>query len=101
MGEIRVVNKRAYHGDGIYVGRPSILGNPFPMKSEKDRAEVIAKYRRWLWVELKKNGEVAAELSRLVKIYREKGELTLICWCAPKACHAEVIKSAILLFSTD
>ncbi|MGD0002865.1 MAG: DUF4326 domain-containing protein [Anaerolineaceae bacterium] len=92
---IVIENKRSYQGEGYYVGRPSVLGNPFPMKSEEDRAEVIAKYRVWLWDEIKKGGVVAQELNHLAAEYRLKGSLTLICWCHPKPCHAEVISTAV------
>ena len=26
---IRIVNRRTYRGEGIYIGRPSLLGNPY------------------------------------------------------------------------
>jgi hypothetical protein len=29
---------------GIYVGRPSVLGNPFPMQGEATRAQVFHDY---------------------------------------------------------
>ena len=93
---IVIVNRRSYQGEGYYVGRPSVLGNPFPMKSEKDRDEVCEKYRVWLWGEIKKKDLVFDELNKLAGEFKEKGELVLICWCAPKRCHAEVIRSAVL-----
>jgi hypothetical protein len=36
----------------VYVGRPGPLGNPFVVGRDGSRAEVIAKYRRWLWARL-------------------------------------------------
>lgn len=53
---IHVVNKRTFKGEGIYVGRPSILGNPFKMKDEADRERVIQEYRTWLWERVKERG---------------------------------------------
>lgn len=32
----------------VYIGRPSILGNPFKLNPGDDRDAVIAKYRKWL-----------------------------------------------------
>ena len=29
---VKVENKRTYKGDGVYIGRPSVLGNPFPVE---------------------------------------------------------------------
>ena len=95
MAVIIIENKRSHKGEGYYVGRPSVLGNPYPMKDEKDRTEVIARYRVWLWAELKKNGVVADELHKLAAEYKDKGKLVLICWCHPKPCHAEIIAAAV------
>jgi hypothetical protein len=48
---VRVVNRHAYKGNGVYVGRPSALGNPFKLKSaggNYDRGETLDCYREWL-----------------------------------------------------
>jgi hypothetical protein len=43
--EIKIENQRKYKGSGVYVGRPSPLGNPFEIgrdgTREEDRAEVM------------------------------------------------------------
>jgi hypothetical protein len=93
---IEIKNKRDYSGSGVYVGRPSPLGNPFPMLNEGMRDEVCDKYQAWLRAEYKKNGAVKAELERLARMYKAQGRLVLVCWCAPKRCHAQSIKKAIL-----
>ncbi len=95
MAGIKIVNKKSFKGDGYYVGRPSPLGNPFEIDQDGTRDEVIEKYKEWLreqWVE---NGYVRRELEKLAMLYKTIGKLILICWCAPQACHAEVIKDAI------
>lgn len=79
----------------VNVARPSILGNPFPMESEADRAKVIAEFEDWLRKEWKKNGAVRRELEALAERARNGEKLALQCWCSPKACHADVIKRAI------
>lgn len=95
MLKITVRNKKTYKGKGEYVGRPSALGNPFEMKGEEDREKVVIRYRVWLWQQIKANNRtVLNELYRLLAIAREE-ELNLICWCAPKECHADVIAAAI------
>ena len=76
------------------VDRKSVLGNPFPMEDESKRSEVIALYRVWLWEEYGQP-EVKAELNRLLELARQ-APLTLVCWCAPKACHAEIIRSCLI-----
>ncbi len=65
----------------VYIGRPSIYGNPFQVGKDGDRDEVIAKYEEWL---LKRPG--------LLQLVRQelKGK-RLGCWCAPQACHGDVL----------
>lgn len=89
---------------GEYVGRPSPLGNPF---SHTDgtlaqyrvatREEAVAKYADWLHARIMEgNRAVTRELERLGKLAEERGELTLVCWCAPLPCHADVIREVLL-----
>jgi len=60
---IYIENKKTYRGDGIYVGRKmlgipgSLLGNPFRIGRDGTRSEVISKYRRWLWEQIKLKNE--------------------------------------------
>jgi hypothetical protein len=78
-----------------YVGRPSPLGNPFQLGRHGSRAQVIARYRRWLWRRLQEPGSrERRELERLLG-RAQAGRLELLCWCAPLPCHAEVIRSAL------
>jgi len=95
--QIKVLHYKrdAIPNDHEYVGRPSVLGNPFHIGVDGHRDEVIAKYRAWLWDQLKEDGNVKAEIDRLAeKFIRQRG-LALVCWCAPLPCHADVIASAI------
>lgn len=92
---IKVVNKRTYKGKGEWICRGrSLLGNPFKMKKEPDREKVINDYKKWFEYQRKYSIEAFDEINRLIDIARE-GDLTLICWCAPKACHGDVIKEYI------
>ena len=75
----RVYNKRGvYPKDAIYVGRPSKWGNPF--RIGKETREVIVKRFRESLSEQQKE-DIRTEL---------KGK-DLVCWCAPEACHADVL----------
>jgi hypothetical protein len=38
-----------WEGRGIFVGRPSSLGNPFVVGRDGSREEVVDKFRQWLW----------------------------------------------------
>ena len=96
---ITVVHKGGYIGSkGVYVGRPSILGNPFKIGYNKvrdgDRDTVIAKYKSWILDQIETNGAVRAELVR-IKELAEEGDVVLTCWCAPLKCHADVIKDLV------
>lgn len=69
--------------DAVYVGRPSLYGNPFEIGKHGDRENVIRRYKH----------EVLGEMSNaqldLLKL-NLKGK-DLVCWCAPKPCHADVL----------
>jgi hypothetical protein len=67
----------------VYVGRPTMWGNPFSIGEDGTRQEVVAKYRDWL---LNGAGQTIAHRAR-----RELRGKDLVCWCAPKPCHAYVL----------
>ena len=81
MSHPRVVNKRTYRGAeaAVYVGRPSVWGNPFSLKRYGTGV-----FRRYL--------DYMGEHPELVARAREElGGRLLMCWCAPRLCHAEVL----------
>ena len=75
----RVVNRRFRPYD-IYIGRPSIWGNPFVLDKDGSREEVIEKYREWI----QQQPELMAALPKL------RGKV-LGCWCKPQSCHGDVL----------
>lgn len=85
-------------GVPIYVGRPSALGNPYVIGPHIPREEVITEYRRWLLEELDHVGE-AQHMFRRLQLLHKEFEITLLCWCYPKACHAAVIRSLLRKFA--
>jgi hypothetical protein len=68
----------------VYIGRPSIWGNPFKIGPDGTREEVIAKY--WAWIQTKP--QLMRRLSRL------RGK-TLGCYCKPLPCHGDVLVELI------
>ena len=101
-GSIRVVNLRSYARgaaeDGVYVGRGrgSVLGNPFSV-AEHGRQECLARYRAHLDERLADPGSPEArEIDRLVALHLAGRDLALICWCAPRPCHGEIIRDFVL-----
>ena len=77
------------------VDRSSILGNPFYMKDESKRDEVCDKYEEYFYNKLIYKDDVKKLLKEMINVYKECGKLRLFCWCAPKRCHAEVIRNYI------
>jgi len=89
------VGNKTHGARGIYVGRPSPLGNPFPMHGEATRAQVIRDYEDWLAEQLlDPRSPASREIHRLAALARTQ-DLCLVCFCAPKACHADIIKHTI------
>jgi hypothetical protein len=75
---MRVLNKRS-NAVGVYIGRPSKWGNPFVIGKDGTRQDVIEKYRAYALATFSE-----AELETL------RGQ-DLVCWCAPQACHGDVL----------
>jgi len=75
----RVVHCKKEKHD-VYIGRPSIWGNPFSIGRDGTREEVIGKYA--LWIE--------GQPDLLGKLSELKGK-TLGCWCKPLVCHGDVL----------
>lgn len=65
----------------VYVGRPSKFGSPFPLLSEDDRADVLHRYEEWLMAQPELISAARTEL---------RGK-HLLCHCAPKPCHADIL----------
>lgn len=84
---MQVLNMNADKG-GTYVGRPTRWGNPYLIGPDGTREEVIQKYRKHLWEQIK-SGEVT--MQDLLALSNKD----LLCWCAPKACHADILLKAI------
>lgn len=78
----RVLNRReaGVPEGAVYVGRPSRWGNPFKVGRDGTREEVVVKYEAWIQTQ-------PALMARLPEL---RGK-DLVCWCAPKSCHAEVL----------
>lgn len=80
----------------VYIGRPSVLGNPYVMKKEADRDAVCEQYIKWL--DLKLLDETSPqwlEIGILFRFLVEGWNLNLRCYCAPKRCHGDQIKHVL------
>jgi hypothetical protein len=103
IGNVHSGDKGEYVGRAIRGRKGSPLANPFPMQREADRSRVIAAYNSWLSAELAQGADsprrrdVERELFRLRALAMRPEGVTLLCWCAPKPCHAEVIRDMLLV----
>jgi len=109
LGEIKVVNKRWFKGEGVYIGRGSRVGNRWVVKKKKSKyevfeceniMEVLENYERWLRENIKnKEGYICSFLNEVWKKVKRGEEVNLICYCKKRdgsgKCHGEVIKKII------
>lgn len=118
-GRFRVlVVKAGFAGAGEYIGRPfagergSPLANPRSLRAGWNRGETIALYEPELRTALDRSAPVALwngrrlaaeeresmrrEMNRLFMILRSMGQVALRCFCAPLACHGDVIARLLL-----
>lgn len=63
------------------VDRSTPYGNPSPMRCEADRDRVCDEFEAW--VMLPEQAGLRAQAKAELKGFN------LLCWCAPKRCHAE------------
>lgn len=87
---------------GINIMRPSVLGNPFHIGAPHPdtgkpttRDDVVDAYLPELRRLYAQKGAAYAELVRIAVLVRSGQRVTLVCCCAPKRCHGDVIKDAI------
>jgi len=74
-------SRKEQMGD-VYIGRPSIWGNPFKIGTHGNRKMVILRYAKYL---LEK-----PDILKLIPALRGK---RLRCWCAPKPCHGDILET--------
>jgi hypothetical protein len=67
----------------VYVGRPTPFGNPFMVGRDGTQGECVELYRTWIMAP--QRAEFRAYVQRHLR-----GK-DLMCWCAPKPCHADVL----------
>ena len=76
----KVYHQRNAPPGSVYIGRPTRWGNPFVIGRDGDRNEVIRKYECWLY----------SQPTLFGKLHELRGK-NLACWCAPQACHGDVL----------
>jgi hypothetical protein len=78
-----------------YVGRGSPLGNQYRPHSAGNDGEALSRegalelYRRWLWQKIRSNDPRVMLAMRSIS-----ADTALVCSCAPKTCHADIVVRA-------
>ena len=102
---IKVVNKYKHTKtpNDIYIGRGSVLGNPFTHLSTHTKAEIkvdtredaIEKYKEYLNELIDKKDRNVTNFLNVIFKWAKSGDVNLVCYCSPKSCHGDVIKELI------
>lgn len=95
---ITVVNKRGHKSTpwDLYIGRPSLLGNPFPIGKDGNRDEVCDKYETYLAKGLSDgDAKITRGWNEARLILNQYGKLNLVCFCKPLRCHGDFLKKAM------
>ena len=121
---ISVVNIKSYgvpkNPWEVYIGRKNVsyklkespLANPFKTMfvtqidtiignrdtiTTRTREEAIRLYKEMFYKEIDSgNVFMAEECKRLRELHDKHGELIIVCWCAPRLCHGDVIKEYLV-----
>lgn len=89
MSLAAVVNLRGCQDNTnvVVIDRTTRWGNPFRIGRDGSRADVIEKYKQWLWKQVQSKRILLRDLAEL------HGR-TLGCHCAPLPCHGDVLARA-------
>lgn len=86
--------------NNFYIGRPSILGNPFSHNGVKSvfktltfktREEAIAAYERYFDKMYGSDEEFTKAFDEIYEHYKNGEDIYLQCFCKPNACHGDVL----------
>lgn len=95
LGLARVVNKnnhRARDGElDLYIGRPSLLGNPFPIDGDHARKDVLEMYEVYILKQLREEAPLRRLVTSVASELRYGANVNLVCFCKPEACHGDFL----------
>ena len=90
--------------NNYYIGRPSILGNPFTHDGKKSslakltfktREEAIDAYKVYFKQMYQNDSEFKAAFDEIYEKYKNGEDIYLQCFCKPLPCHGDVIASEL------
>lgn len=97
-GEVSIGRVGDEHPDGVYIGRPSPLGNRFTVEAY-GRDEAIDKYDSWAREQLDDHpdGPFAQAFWNLIRRVKSGRGVHLQCWCVGRglACHGMALAGLI------
>lgn len=79
----------------IACDRTSSLGNPYHMTDEGFRNDVCDRYKDYFNKKYSHSLQFRCEIDDLIGLYKNGTNLALMCWCSPKRCHSDYIKTFI------
>ena len=86
--------------NNYYIGRPSVLGNPFTHNgvrtnlaklSFKTREDAIAAYEKYFDTMYGKDDEFTKAFDEIYEHYKNGEDIYLQCFCKPLVCHGDII----------
>jgi len=81
----------------VRVDRTDVLmGNRYRMQLESERDTVCDLYERDLARDMESHGPMYNWCRGLALELQSGTNIALMCWCAPKRCHADAIRAAVL-----
>lgn len=95
MDKTKVVHCKKEQYD-IYIGRPSIYGNPWGIVKGKadfivgNREVAVDNFEKWLTGDNFQNILQERRTSIILSLHTLQGK-TLGCWCSPKKCHGDIL----------
>lgn len=98
VGTVTVVNQAIHRHRSpmnVFIGRPSVFGNPFTITETRIREECIALYEKYFNKRIAAKDELYDAVEKLVERVRNGEHLFLLCFCSPYLCHGDVIKKYI------
>lgn len=96
----RTKDDYSFMPNNYYIGRPSILGNPYSHLPEdkcqaiykcKTRDESIQRYSGYFDLMYGKNKEFTELIDEMYEKYKAGEDIYLECYCKPEPCHGDII----------
>lgn len=80
----------------IYIGRPSVYGNPIRLSAGEPRGATLERYEVYLRSQCKHGGTLKNAILKLAERVARGENIELECFCAPLGCHGDLLRKAIL-----